>query len=316
MRYKRFERAGVDVSEMSVGSWALGGVNYGAIDEKEAINAIHTMVELGVNMIDTAPIYGNGASEVLVGKALKGIRDKVMLTTKFGTYYSSYNKEEVIYDGRYDSVLAFCDYSLRRLDVDYFDFYLMHWPDPKTPIEESMAAMQELKNQGKIRFIGVSNYSREQIEEAEKWVQIDVIQPPFSMVNQSAKALMEWAAGRGIASMTYGSLGAGILTGTVRQKPDWDKNDTRLTFYDYYVEPKFSKVMELLGTLDAIAAAHDTTVAQTAINWTTQKDFVGTALVGVRNPDEAKENCAAFGWTLTPEEMTRIDETLTRLQIG
>lgn len=316
MRYKRFENAGVEVSEMSVGTWALGGVNYGEIDQKQAVEAIHTMVDCGVNHIDTAPIYGNGASETLVGKALKGIRDKVFVTTKFGTYYSSYKKDEVIYDGRYDSVMAFCDYSLRRLDIDYIDFYLMHWPDPKTSIEESMAAMKELQKQGKIRFIGVSNYNQEQIEEAMNTVRIDVIQPPYSMVNQSARQLMEWAAPKGIASMTYGSLGAGILTGAIREKPNWDKNDTRLSFYDYYTEPKFSKIMELLATLDEIAASRGKPVAQVAINWATQKSFVGTALVGVRNAREVKENCAAFAWTLSEQEIAMVDKKLAQLKIG
>ena len=301
MRYQMFQRAGVKVSAVAVGTWAIGGTHYGEVNDRDSISAIRAMIDCGVNTIDTAPIYGNGHSEEVVGKAL----------------HSTYTGE-VVYDCRYDSVFAFCESSMRRLQTDYFDFYYIHWPEPdgRTPIEETMAALNELKKQGKIRFIGVSNITREQIIEAERYGQIDVIQPPFSMVNQSQRTLMEWAAGQGIDTMTYGSLGSGILTGAIRTLPDFAQDDLRLTFYDFYREPKFSKVMELLKTLDEIAESHHCPVAQVAVNWSTQQAFVGTALVGVRNPREAEENCAAFTWQLTEDELRQIDGTLQRLQIG
>ena len=317
MRYKKFQRAGIDVSAVAVGTWAIGGSQYGEVNDQDSIAAIRAMIDCGVNIVDTAPIYGNGHSEEVVGRALQGIRDKVLLCTKFGTYNSSYTGD-VVYDCRYDSVFAFCENSMQRLKTDYFDFYYIHWPEPdgRTPISETMAALNELKKQGKIRFIGVSNFTKEQVIEAERYGQIDVIQPPFSMVNQSQRELMEWAYLRGIDTMTYGSLGSGILTGAIRSIPNFSENDLRLTFYDFYREPKFSKIMELLKTLDKIAEKHNRPVAQVAINWSTQQPFVGTALVGARNTNEAAENCATFDWQLADEELTEIDAALNKLQIG
>ena len=197
-----------------------------------------------------------------------------------------------------------------NLETDYIDFYYVHWPDVNTPIDETMAALNTLKKQGKIRFIGVSNFSREQILAAEEYAQIDVQQPPYSMVNQKFTDLMKWGYEKGIDSMTYGSLGSGILTGAIRTMPDFEPGDMRLTFYD------FSKIMEFLKTMDRIAEDHGVPVAQVALNWSTQKEFVGTALCGVRNEQEALQNCKAFEWSLTEDEITVLDKELTRLNIG
>ena len=262
MRYKKLEKAGVEVSSLAIGTWAIGGDSYGEVNEKDSIEAIRTMIDNGVNILDTASSYGAGHSEEVVGKALKdGYRNKVLVATKFGVPFFK----------DYDCIKE-CEGSMKRLGVDYLDFFLMHWPDPKTPLEEAMRALEDLKKQGKIRFAGVSNFTKEQIIEAQKYVQIDVLEPPYSMVNQSAKELMQWCAAQGIGSLTYGSLGAGILTGTIRELPKYDKDDMRYEFYDFFVEPKFSRVQELLKTLDVVAKAHNKPVAQVAINWSTQKD--------------------------------------------
>ena len=316
MRYKHFKNAGVDVSALAVGTWAIGGARYGEVNDNDSIDAIHAMIDAGVNLIDTAPAYNCGYSEQLVGKAIKdGYRDKVFISTKFGIG-DGMDKEGVIpRDSSRKACFAECEASLRRLDTDYIDFYFIHWPDLNTPFAETMEAMLELKKQGKIRFIGVSNFDQAMIEECLKTTMIDAIQPPYSMVNESAKDLMQWCAEKGITAFTYGSLGSGILTGTIRELPKWDPLDFRFTFYDFYKEPKFSKCMELLKVLDTISAARQKPLAQIALNWSTQKDYVGTALCGVRNVREARENCAAFDWTLTPEEMEKIDATLERLKI-
>ena len=320
MRYKHFKNAGVDVSALTVGTWGIAGANsagvsWGDVDTKESIAAVRRMVENGVNMVDTAPIYGEGHSEEVVGQALKGIRDKVFLTTKFGSYINHFTGTSVR-DCKYNTVEREIDESLQRLQTDYIDFYVMHWPDVNTPIEETMAAVNMLKEKGKIRFIGMSNSSKELIMEAQKYAKIDVIQPPFSMVNQAERELMEWAETQGIGTMTYGSLGAGILTGAIRECPEYDPKDMRLVFYPFFKEPAFSKIMELLKTLDAIAEEHGKPVAQVSINWSTQKSFVSTALTGVNTPAQADENCSAFDWELTEEEIARIDSEIKRLGIG
>lgn len=314
MRYKQFKNSGVKVSSLAVGTWAIGGDGYGEVNEKDSIEAIRTMVDNGVNIIDTASSYGAGHSEEVVGKALRdGYRDKVLISTKFGIpFFKDYAN-----DGTYDNCIKECEGSLKRLGTDHIDFFFMHWPDPNTPVEETMRALNDLKKQGKIRFIGVSNFSQELLEEAMQYATIDAIQPPYSMVNQSAKPLMQWCEGKGIDTFTYGSLGAGILTGAIRELPHYDKDDARYEFYDFFVEPKFSRVMELLKSLDVIAEAHNNCpIAQIAINWSTQKSYVGTALCGVRNSREALENCKTFDWQLTDEEIETIDKVLDEMKIG
>lgn len=316
MRYKKFKNAGVEVSALAVGTWAIGGQNYGAVDRNDSIKAIRTMLDQGVNLIDTAPCYGNGASEKIVGEALQGLdRDKLFLSTKFGLITDGYSGGYIKH-ASYKSAMREVESSLMNLGTDYIDFYYVHWPDVNTPVDETMAALNTMKQQGKIRFIGVSNFSEEQILEAEKYAKIDVQQPPYSMVNQKFTDLMKWGYEKGIDSMTYGSLGSGILTGAIRTMPDFEPGDMRLTFYDFFKEPVFSRIMEMLKKMDEIAAGHNVPVAQVALNWSTQKEFVGTALCGVRNEHEAIENCKAFEWSLSKEEIKELDEELKRLEIG
>ena len=316
MRYKHFKNANVDVSSLAIGTWAIGGARYGETNEKDAIEAIHTMIDNGVNLIDTAPAYNCGTSEEIVGRALKGgYRNKIFISTKFGIGYGMDQNGVIPRDASRAACFKECEDSLRRLNVDHIDFYFVHWPDANTPIAETMDAMLELKKQGKIRFIGVSNFTKEMIEECLKTTMIDAVQPPYSMVNESHKDLMEWCHQKGISSFSYGSLGSGILTGAVRKIPNWEPDDFRFTFYDFYKEPKFSKCMKLLNVLDGVSAKNGHTLAQIALNWCTQKDYVGTALCGVRNAEEAKENCSAFDWSLTDDEMKYLDSKLKHLGI-
>ena len=317
MRYKHLEKANIDVSALAVGTWAIGAAGYGEVNEKDSIDAIRAMIDGGVNLIDTAPAYGLGHSEIVVGKAIQGMDgSKVFIATKCGvSKLSLYGKKHpdhvgLIRDGRFENILYECECSLRRLGTDYIDVLFVHWPDVNTPLEETMEAMNVLKKEGKIRFVGVSNFSEEQILTCEKVSQIDVIQPPYSMVARRDETLMKWAVGRGIGTFTYGSLGAGILTGTFRTPPTFGQGDPRNGFYPFFVEPHFSKVMKVLDVMDKISAETGKPLPQIAINWSTQKDFVSTALCGVRNPQEAAQNCAAFDWTLTDEQIAAIDAAI------
>lgn len=311
MRYKHFQNAGVDVSELAVGTWAIGGDNYGPVDREASIQAIRTMIDNGVNLVDTAPCYGNGYSEKVVGEALAGgYRDKVLISTKVGLVTSPNGYDR---DSSFKNIMREVESSLYNLKTDHIDFYFVHWPDMNTPFAETMSALELLRKQGKICFIGVSNFTTEMIEECEKYGKVDVQQPPFSMVDRTFTDLMKWGAARGIDSMTYGSMGAGILSGKYRTTPDFPEGDTRLTFYDYFREPKFSKVQELLKVMDGIAEAHGKPVGQVALNWSTQKDYVGCALVGVRSDAHAIENCSAYDWSLTDEEIATLDAKLDEL---
>lgn len=317
MRYKEFGSTGLELSEISVGTWALGGKDMGPVDEKDAIEAIHTMIDCGVNFIDTAPTYGKGDSETIVGKALaSGKRSQVTLLTKCGIRWEEGPKnfkKGAIRDSSHDSIIKQIDESLMRLQTDYIDIYLIHWPDVNTPLEETANTLKELKKAGKIRFSGISNFEDNDLEKLYDLGVLDVIQFPYSMVNRSQEQLLKKYHEKGVATMGYGSLGAGILTGSIRELPHFEPGDARLGFYDFFVEPKFSRVMELLEVLDDIALKRQVPVAQVTINWTVQHNFINTSLTGVRNAREAVENTAAMAWQLTADEIHKIDQAVAQL---
>lgn len=315
MRYKQFGKTNLKVSQLAIGTWAIGGTGWGNVNETDSINAIHTMLDQGVNIIDTAPSYGRGHSEEVVGKALKGKRNKCVLLTKCGIRWPenvSYGSTKPIRDSSKTAIIKQCEESLARLDTDYLDIYLIHWPDVHTPFEETVDALNTLKQQGKIRYTGISNFESDELSKLYDLGSIDVIQYPYSMVNRTKENILKSYSQKGVYTMGYGGLGAGILTGAIRELPNFEPGDARLGFYDFFVEPKFSKVMELLKTLDTIAEVHNVPVAQVTVNWTTQHDYIGASLTGVRNSQEAIENCAAFNWSLSKDELKQIDEAIEK----
>lgn len=334
MRYKHFKNSDVDVSSLAVGTWGIGSLTeFGYVKKEDgkyttngiieartnAIEAIQACLQNGVNLIDTAPCYGWGASEIIVGEAIRDFdREKILISTKFSLVPNSARPEQRSHgDGSYKNVMREVATSLSLLRCGYIDFYYLHYPDPTTDVAETMSALNVLKKRGLIRHIGLSNHSKEQIEAAMEWADIDVIQPPFSMVSREQEELMKWAYSKGIDSMTYGSLGSGLLTGAIRTKPEFDPRDIRGGFYSkLYREDNFEKFLQLLAVMDKIAAAHGKTVAQVAINWSTQQEFVGTALCGVKNAKEAVENCQTFDWELSADEMAELNNVLNTLGIG
>jgi aryl-alcohol dehydrogenase-like predicted oxidoreductase len=297
----------MNISVITVGTWAIGGSGWGKVERKASIDAIRAMVDEGVNSIDTAAVYGGGHSEEVVGEAVKGIRSKLYIITKVTLPMGVTTIGDVK-----TFVTKECELSLKRLGTDYIDLYLVHWPFKAFPAEDTMATLNLLKKQGKIRNIGVSNFDEAQIKEFEKYGQISALQSPFSMVNQKYEKLMRFAKSHDMGVMTYGSLGAGILSGAIRTLPSFDAGDARLFFYDFFEEPKFSSVMELLKTLDEIAKRHNVPVVQVAINWSTQNPVVDTAILGVSNPRHAKENCAAMSWELTAAEIAEIKKAYAK----
>lgn len=308
MRYTTLGKTELKVSQATIGTWAIGGAGWGDVNKKESMEAIETMIERGVNLIDTAPFYGLGESEKIVGEVIRDKRDDIVLLTKAGTGWDE--KGVPFKRSDYKSIIKDCEESLQRLKTDYIDLYLIHWPDEVTPIEEMMDAMNKLKQDGKIRFIGASNFSKEEVLESEKYVSFDVLQHPYSMVAQDFRELLTWAHKNNIGTMSYGSLGAGILTGSIREMPKFSEDDMRLNFYDYFKEPKFSKVMQLVKRLDVYAEKYNVPVSQVTINWNTQSGFLDTILMGVRNKKEAEENCAAFEWKLEQEDVESITKDI------
>lgn len=316
MNYKENKKMKQRISVLGIGTWSMGGTNkyglsYGNVGNETSIEAIHTLIDNGVNLIDTAPVYGaDSASEKVVGEALQnGYREKVYIVTKFGNVNNPDTGQRII-DNSYATIMRECDESLERLKTDYIDYYLVHYPDPQVPVEETMRALNELKDEGKIKHIGLSNPTQEYILEAEKYVQIDAIQLPYSMVNREQEELLKWCHEKGYLTMSYGSLGAGILSGSYRELPQFDEKDIRYTFYPFFKEPMFSKIQLFLMDMDVIARRHRVPVSHVALNWVTQKEFISTSLVGVANKDQALENSGAFSFSLSKAEMDFLDTSI------
>ncbi len=308
MKNTRFGSTELMVSPICVGTWSMGGGSFwGASDDGECIAAIHAMLERGVNIIDTAPAYNGGRAEELVGKAVADRRDKVCIVTKSAVFDNPDPNGMPINDGTYQSILRQAEDSLRRLGTDYVDVLLMHWPDPATPLEESMRAYAELKKSGKARYIGVSNFTVEQLEEANRYCKLDVFQLPYSLVDTAQKDRAEWAHAQGMANMSYGSLGGGILTGAYRTLPTFPEKDARSCFYQGFHEPYFSKVMGLLKIMDRIAEAHGTTPAQVAVKWINESGLIDTAIVGVRSVKKAIANCEGLDWSMAEAEWQELE---------
>jgi aryl-alcohol dehydrogenase-like predicted oxidoreductase len=304
----------MNVSVITVGTWAIGADGWGEVDRKDSISAIHAMLDNGVNFIDTAPAYGYGHSEEVVGEAIKGKdRTKLYIATKFGSTWPNGPGNGMARDNSRKNIFREVEDSLRRIGTDYLDLYICHWPDPqlKASFEETITALEDLRKEGKIRWNGVSNYTKEQMAEMSQFGAIHALQPPYSMVNRTQEEHMVWAHEHGIANMTYGSLGAGILTGAIRELPKFEKDDRRLSFYEaLFTEPGFSNIQALLKIMDGIAEQHGVPVAQVAVNWITQSPIVDTALMGVRNVAEAEENCAGTLWALSDEEYAFLDKSV------
>lgn len=307
MRYKKFGNYGWDISCLSIGSWTLGGA-WGNVDLKDSIDVVHAMVDGGVNHLDTALAYDSGNCEKVVAQCIKGIRNKLYITTKGGTM-NLFGNIFVKCSSR-DFINECVEQSLKNLEIDYIDNYMLHWPDANTPLQETMEALKDLKKEGKIRHVSVSNFTKEQILEAEKYCPIESVQMSYNMVDRSNEAFLKWAHDRGMGTMSYSSLGSGVLTGQYRTLPKFPEGDAR-NFFPYFSEPTFSKVMKVLDTLDLIVEKRNAALAQIVVNWNTQRYFIDTALCGARSVREANENCGGFDWALNNEEMKQIDEAIS-----
>ncbi|MBC8528629.1 aldo/keto reductase [Christensenellaceae bacterium NSJ-44] len=309
MRFKELGKSGIKVSAIAVGSWALGGgPAWGDNDEKQSIAALHSAFDHGINLVDTAPTYGLGLSETIVGKALQGRRDKVVLATKCGLGLDKPGGTQRVNRGEYESIMSQVEESLTRLNTDYIDLYQIHWPDYLTPVDETMAALVKLKEQGKIRAIGVSNFDEALLAAAMDCGQIDCQQPQYSLLHTVNEPIMEFGAQRGVGVLSYGSLGSGVLSGKYKEKPVFPQGDARNAMYaPFFQEPMWTKITQLLDVLRQIAQAHEVPVGQVAINWSLKHPYMTAALVGVRTPEQAAQNAAAGDWELTDEEFDTIN---------
>jgi len=298
------------VSPIGLGTWAMGGTveTWGHVDDRESIAATHQALDAGINLIDTAPIYGLGHSEQIVGKAIQGRRRDVVLATKCGLLFPKSTGELPPRCLKKDSILRECEASLRRLRTDVIDLYQCHWPDPDTPIRETMETMRLLLDQGKIRAIGLSNYSCEEIAAALEFAPVHSLQPPFSMIHtRAAGDLLPFCVEHDMGVICYSPLAKGLLTG----KFDESAKLTGIRARDPdYIGPRFRKHLAMLAKLRPIAEAHGKTLAQLALNWTIRQPGVTAALVGAKRPSQVTENVGCLDWSPTPDEQATIEGML------
>ena len=306
MQYQEFGKTGLRVSKLCLGTWGIGGAGWDSYSDESRMDAIKAALECGINFIDTAPAYNAGKAECYVGETLSKLkkRREVVISTKCGNKFV---------DGKYlrcgskESNLKQCDESLKNLKTDYIDIYLVHWPDPDVELEETIDAVSTLKKEGKILHAGVSNFSKEQIEEAQKYCKIEAFQPQYSLADRKDEKLIRWAHEQGLGIMTYGTLGGGILTGNYRKLRTFEQTDSRNRFYPYFKEPLFSKAMELLTIMDQIAEERNVSLAQIAEKWVIQKRFVSSCIIGAQSRARVEENCRNLQWELTDNEIRRLE---------
>ncbi len=326
MELRQLGKSDLKVTPVVFGAWAIGGWFWGGTDDSEAVTAIRAAVDAGINTIDTAPMYGFGHSEEVVGKALKGIRDKVIVATKCGLRWNrtdgdfhfvaqdEQNRSHQIYKVlKPDSIIEECELSLRRLNVDVIDLYQCHWPDTTTPIADTMGALMKLKEQGKIRAIGVSNFTPAMMRECLTAAPLTSDQPKYSLLAREIEAdVLPFCRENGIGVIVYSPLAQGLLTGKVTMDRQFAPGDLRVNT-PWFQPQNRQRVLDALGKIRPIADAHRATLGQVAINWVINTPGVTSAIVGARNAAQVRENVHAAGFRLSEEEQSFIRSTFESL---
>ncbi len=324
MELREIGNSGIRASAIGLGTWAIGGWMWGGTDERASIGAIRESIDAGVTLIDTAPAYGMGRSEEIVGKAIAGRRDEVVLATKCGlVWHTTKGNHFFDQDGkpvhRYlgpESIAHELDQSLRRLRTDHIDLYITHWQDPTTPIAETMGALEDLKRAGKIRAIGASNLTTADLKAYLAVGGLDAVQEQYSMVHRDIEAeIAPLCARNGVSILSYSSLALGLLTGKIGPERTFDGDDLRIN------DPRFSaenrrKAAEFATEVTPIAKAHGASVAEIVIAWTIRQPGITFALCGARNPNQAKENARAGSIRLGEAELAGISAAATRHLAG
>lgn len=326
MEYRKIGNSDLALSVITFGAWAAGGWMWGSTDRNDAINAIKASYDLGVTSIDTAPIYGQGDSEEIVGDAIKGIsRDKLQLVTKFGMrwdlakgdfgFKSKNNDGKEIdiykYAGK-ESVIYECEQSLKRLGTDYIDLYQIHWPDLTTPISETFEAVSRLIEQGKVRYAGVCNYDVAQLKEVDQTLQIISNQIPFSMVNRGVEAeTVPYCIENNKSVLAYSPMERGLLTGKMTADYQFEEGDHRQG-NKFFSPESIEKTNAFLAKIKPLADEKNATLSQLVLRWTVERPGITIALVGARNEKQAVQNAGAINVKLNAEEIQFINTELNK----
>ncbi|TAK20792.1 MAG: aldo/keto reductase [Chloroflexota bacterium] len=313
MEYRALGNTGLTVSAIGFGCWEMGGQHYGGTDDTEVTRAIHRAIDLGVTLYDTAPNYGFGGSEIVLGKALGAKRKDILLVSKTCISWDPVTFTSK-FDGRYSTVKRLNEESLKRLGTDYLDLLLIHWPDPETPIEETMKALDELRREGKARHIGVSNYTKYELGRARAAAPICANQVGFNMFDRRwQKEMFPTARELGVGVMAYGPMAHGLLTGTMKKDNVFGPEDWRrqgMLFGQRLFGTNLAQNLDVVEELKGIAAQAGTTLARMALTWVLSDPTVSVALSGCRNTAEIEENVTAMNVKLSADTLAAIDRAL------
>jgi aryl-alcohol dehydrogenase-like predicted oxidoreductase len=314
---RRFGRTGLDITRIGFGSWAVGGSGWfggwGSQDDRDSIGAIQQAVKNGINWIDTAAVYGLGHSEEVVSEALKGVSgsDRPYVFTKCELVWDE--DGNVGNSLKADSVKQECEDSLRRLNVEAIDLYQIHWPNPDEDIEEGWNAMAELKQEGKVRHIGVSNFGVGQLKRAEAVAPVETLQPPYSMLNRGVEdEILPYCRENGIGVINYSPMFSGLLTGKMdKERAENLPSDDWRSGHPQFQEPNLSQNLELVEALREIGESHGgKSPGEVAIAWTLRNPAITAAIVGGRRPDQVDGVVGAADLTLDDSEVERIESLL------
>src|SRR6266568_1321189 len=318
MEYRPFGQTDLQVSAMGFGCWEIGGT-YGKIDEAQFQQAVQRAIDAGINCFDTAEAYGMGTSEQALARALGARRQAVSMVTKFGVGYEEAPSRR---DSSRQRVMASIEKSLQNLQTDYVDVYLVHWPDVHTPFEETMRALDDIVQQGKARYIGVSNFRLAQLEACMRLRRVDVVQYGWNMFDRRMQTeIFPYCAAQQIGVMAYGSLAYGLLTGTFHAGMEFEENDWRSRrgsmgvlklFRTLFGPDYFPRNLRAVEELKALAAEYHKTLPQFALRWTLSNPVISVALVGCRQTSEVEENLGALGWSISEADVAAIDATFAR----
>lgn len=323
------EHLDLNLSVITFGAWATGGWMWGGTERNDSIKAIQASFDAGVTSIDTAPVYGMGLSEEIVGEAIRNIpRDKVQILTKYGmrwdlakgdlAMHSKDNEGNEIDIYKYaakQSIIQECEDSLTRLGTDYIDLYQIHWHDKTTPIEETMEAVSQLIKEGKVRYAGVCNYDANLMREASQYIQLASDQVPFSMVRRDIeKELVPYCLEHDKAILAYSPLQRGLLTGKMNPGHAFAKDDNRSALH-YFSDENLKRVNSFLDQLKPLADEKNATISQLVLRWTVEQPGITIALVGARDAKQALQNAAAMDFDLTADEINWINGHLDELTL-
>lgn len=313
MKTRRLGQTDIELTVIGLGTWAIGGswqFGWGPQNIDDSISTIIKAVECGINWIDTAPIYGCGDSETAVGKALKELSAKPIIATKCGLVWDQKRRKISCLDK--DSIIAECEASLKRLGIEVIDLYQMHWPVPDEQIEEAWEAMVKLRQQGKVRHIGVSNFNTNHLERISEITPAESLQPPYSILKRNFEdELLAYCKKHNIGVVAYSPMQKGLLTGKVTAQwiADLPPDDHRHNDPDFK-EPKLTDNLEIVQRLQLIAARENKTIAQLAIAWVLRHSQVTSAIVGARKPEQIEQTSKAADWQLSDENIKEIEMIL------